>query len=353
MSKTCEFVPASCRRKIDVHAHVLPRDIPDFEKQFGYGGFVRLDHRQDETTQMIKDGKLFRVVEPNCFDTKARLEDMDRAHVNVQCLSTVPVMFSYWAKPADTETVSRFVNDDLVAQCQLAPDRLVPLGTLPMNDIPRAIQEVRRCVGMGFRGFEIGSHIGEKSLDHKDFWPLYKECESLGVVLFIHPWEMHSWDGRLNKYWMPWLVGMPSETAQAICSVLMGNILMMFPRLRLCFAHGGGAYPAIRARVSHGYRVRPDLCATECATAPDQLDHLLWTDSLVHDPEVLRLLIHTVGKDKIVLGTDYPFPLGELAVGQVVEKYEDFSDGEKNAVLWDNCINMLGLDEKTLYSKAF
>uniref|UniRef100_A0A8R1I591 2-amino-3-carboxymuconate-6-semialdehyde decarboxylase n=1 Tax=Caenorhabditis japonica TaxID=281687 RepID=A0A8R1I591_CAEJA len=110
---------------------------------------------------------------------------------------------------------------------------------------------------------------------------------------------MHSWDGRLNKYWMPWLVGMPSETAQAICSVLMGNILQLFPRLRFCFAHGGGSYPIIRGRVAHGYHVRPDLCATDCKTPPKELDGLLWTDSLVHDPKALELLVSTVGKVRI------------------------------------------------------
>ncbi|VDM57537.1 unnamed protein product [Angiostrongylus costaricensis] len=128
------------RQKIDVHAHVLPRYIPDFAQKFGYAGFVTLDHRADGTTHMMKDGKLFRVVEPNCFDIQARLKDLDSARVDVQCLSTVPVMFSYWAKPEHTEEISRFVNDDLLAQCQHAPDRLIPLATLPMNDIPRAVQ---------------------------------------------------------------------------------------------------------------------------------------------------------------------------------------------------------------------
>ncbi|PAV66155.1 hypothetical protein WR25_20959 [Diploscapter pachys] len=150
------------------------------------------------------------------------------------------------------------------------------------------------------KGFEIGSHVGEKSLDHKDFWPLYKECEKLGALLFVHPWDMDSWNGRLNKHWMPWLVGMPSETAQAICSVLMGNVLVEFPKLKLCFAHGGGAYPSI------------------------------------------------AGRDRIVLGTDYPFPLGELEVGKVVEEYNALAEQDKNDMLWGNAIKMLDLDENTL-----
>ncbi|KAJ1374942.1 2-amino-3-carboxymuconate-6-semialdehyde decarboxylase [Parelaphostrongylus tenuis] len=211
------------------------------------------------------------------------------------------------------------------------------------------LQEVRRCAALGVRGFEIGSHVGEKSLDHADFWPLYKECEDLGLVLFVHPWDMHSWDGRLSKYWMPWLVGMPSETAQAICSVLMGNVLLRFPRLRFCFAHGGGSYPMIAGRVAHGYKVRPDLCATDCLTSPSVLQHSIWADSLVHDPTALHLLINVVGKDKIVLGTDYPFPLGELEVGKVIEDYELFSGNEKDQLLWSNAIELFRLDENSLF----
>ncbi|CAI4222230.1 unnamed protein product [Auanema sp. JU1783] len=214
-------------------------------------------------------------------------------------------------------------------------------------------QELKRCVSMGFRAIEIGSHIEEKSLDHHDFWPLYKECESLNVVIFVHPWDMHNWNGRLNKYWMPWLVGMPSETAQAICSILMGNILLLFPKLRFCFAHGGGSYPQIAGRISHGYKVRPDLCAINCAISPDELKTRIWTDSLVHDPEALKLLIHTVGMDKIVLGTDYPFPLGELVVGQVVENYPHLTVEDKQKLLWHNCIDLLDLEETHLYSSNF
>ncbi|PAV88598.1 hypothetical protein WR25_19518 isoform C [Diploscapter pachys] len=297
---------------------------------------------------MIKDGKLFRVVEPNCFDTATRIQEMDKACVQVQCISTVPVMFNYAAKSEHTEEIARFVNDDLFSICKSHPDRLIPLGTLPMNDIRRAVEEVRRCVALGMKGFEIGSHVGEKSLDHRDFWPLYKECEKLGALLFVHPWDMDSWSGRLNKHWMPWLVGMPSETAQAICSALMGNLLVEFPKLKLCFAHGGGAYPSIAGRVNHGYKVRPDLCATECKVAPELLQKNLWVDSLAHNPQAIGLVADTFGKDKIVLGTDYPFPLGELEVGKVVEEYSALTEQDKNDMLWGNAIKMLDLDENTL-----
>ncbi|CAJ0581032.1 unnamed protein product, partial [Mesorhabditis spiculigera] len=206
---------------------------------------------------------------------------------------------------------------------------------------------------MGISGFEIGSHIGEKSLSDKDFDPLYKVCEDLNVALFIHPWDMHMWDGRLQKYWMPWLVGMPSETAQAIVSVLMGGVLERFPKLRLCFAHGGGSYPQIRARCGHGYRVRPDLCAMDSTLAPDHQDKLIWADSLVHDPNALQLLLSFLPKDQVCLGTDYPFPLGELEVGKVIEDSPFLSDTDRDTLLWGSAVKLFNLDENKLSNKPF
>ncbi|KAK0419909.1 hypothetical protein QR680_014399 [Steinernema hermaphroditum] len=350
------FSSVSKNRKFDVHAHHLPKDIPDFEKTFGYGGFVRLEHNVDAegNANMMKDGKLFRKVSRNCFDVHERVKEMDKCHVNVQAISTVPVMFSYWTKPEHGEIVSRFLNDDIVAECKKYPDRLVPMGTLPMQNTELAIKELRRCVSeLGIKSIQIGSHINNKSLDHPDFRPLWKVAEELNVCFFVHPWDMHNWDGRLSKYWQPWLVGMPAETSQAICSILMGGVLQEHPRLKLCFAHGGGSYPAIHARVAHGFRVRPDLCATDCKVNPSEFHGKFWTDSLVHDPECLRLLASVVGKNRICLGTDYPFPLGELEVGKVVETYEDFSAQDKDNVLWKNAIEMLDIDESTVKSANF
>uniref|UniRef100_A0A0N5BPR9 2-amino-3-carboxymuconate-6-semialdehyde decarboxylase n=1 Tax=Strongyloides papillosus TaxID=174720 RepID=A0A0N5BPR9_STREA len=137
------FKPTSNFPKFDVHAHVLPENIPDFEKQFGYGGFITLkenSNNKDGSKDMIKNGQLFRTVQKNCFDTETRIKDMDNAKVNVQCISTVPVMFHYWAKAEDAEITSRFINDDIYSQCQKYPDRLVPMGTLPLQNIELSIK---------------------------------------------------------------------------------------------------------------------------------------------------------------------------------------------------------------------
>ena len=154
--------------------------------------------------------------------------------------------------------------------------------------------------------------------------------------------------GRFSKYWLPWLVGMPAETATAICCLLMGGVLQRFPRLKVCFAHGGGSFPFTVGRIQHGYNVRPDLCATDCDVAPREFLGKIWTDSLVHDNTALELLLEVIGEDRVMLGTDYPFPLGEVKIcdtfpGKVVQESR-FEESIKRKVFWDNAVEFLNID---------
>jgi len=334
--------------KIDVHTHILPKTWPDWKQKYGYGGFVQLEHDCNcaEKASMMKDGKLFRVVDRNCWDVDTRLAEMADTDVSVQVLSTVPVMFSYWAKGADAHDLSRFLNDDLAHQVGRRPSKLVGLGTLPMQEPLRAVEELKRCVGeLGLSGVQIGSHINQWNLDDPQLEPFWRTCEDLRCSVFVHPWDMPSLDGRHSKYWMPWLVGMPMETTTALCSMVMGGVFHRHPGLKVCFAHGGGSYPFTLGRIQHGYDVRPDLCATDCPLGPRHFAGRFYTDSLVHDALSLRLLVDVVGADRVVLGSDYPFPLGEARPGSLVESVDQFDSNLKAKLLCDNAIEFLGVSK--------
>jgi aminocarboxymuconate-semialdehyde decarboxylase len=344
--------------KIDLHTHILPHDWPDLDAKYGYGGFVRLEHYQPCCARMMIGQRVFREITDNVWDPRRRIEEMERTGVSMQVLSTVPVMFSYWAKPADALDLSRRLNDHIAEVVRDHPTKFAGLATVPLQDPELAARELERCVReLGLSGAQIGTHVDANShcartetqnLDDISLDSVWSTAEELDAAIFVHPWDMLGKD-RMPKYWLPWLVGMPAETSLAICSMIFGGVFERFPKLRVAFAHGGGAFPITAGRIEHAFHVRPDLCATDNKANPQSyLAHgdtpaRFYVDSLVHDPEALRLLIKLFGTQRIALGSDYPFPLGEAEPGSLIESMKNLSAKDKAQLLSDTAREFLGL----------
>jgi aminocarboxymuconate-semialdehyde decarboxylase len=329
--------------KIDLHTHILPRTLPDLRERYGYGGFIGLEHHAPCRARMLIDGRFFREVSDNCWDPARRMEECDRDGVSVQALSTVPVMFSYWAKPRHAADLSMLLNDNIAETVAAHPRRFVGLGTLPMQAPELAIRELERCISqLKFPGVQIGSHVNLWNLDDPALFPIFEAAEELDASVFVHPWDMLGKD-RMPKYWLPWLVGMPAETTLAICSVVFGGVLERLPRLKMCFAHGGGAFAGTIGRIEHGFQVRPDLVASENPVNPRDYLKRFYVDSLVHDEDALRLLLKLMTPDRVAMGSDYPFPLGESPAGRLIESITDLPPEIRDRLLAGTALEFLGL----------
>jgi aminocarboxymuconate-semialdehyde decarboxylase len=349
--------------KIDLHTHILPRDWPDLDAKYGYSGFIRLDHYKPCCARMMIGDRVFREITDNVWNPKRRIEECEREKISMQVLSTVPVMFSYWAKAADALDLSRRLNDHIAGVVRNHPGRFAGLATIPLQDPDLAASELERCVReLGLRGAQIGTHVDANphsgridtlNLDNASLQPVWNAAEQLGAAIFVHPWDMFGKE-RMPKYWLPWLVGMPAETSLAICSMIFGGVFDRFPKLRVAFAHGGGAFPFTIGRIEHAFHVRPDLVSMENKTNPRKYlaradkqkitPARFYVDSLVHDAEALRLLLNLFGAERVALGSDYPFPLGEAHPGKLIESIKELSSQEKMRLLSGTAREFLGMD---------
>jgi len=304
--------------KIDSHTHVLPRKLPDWTSQFGYGDFIHLDHHRPGAARMMKGNQFFREVQENVWNPEVRIEEYRQYHTQVQVVCTVPVMFAYWAKPADCLAVSQYLNDHIASLIYQYPKNYLGLGTIPMQDTALAIQELERCQQIGLQGIQIGSNINDVNLNEACFFPVFEACASLGMAVLVHPWNMMG-ESSMKRYWLPWLVGMPAETARAVSSMIFGGIFERLPALRVNFAHAGGSFLPTIGRIQHGFDCRPDLVAIDNPVAPQHYLGRFWVDSITHDPLMLDYVLKRQGSKRVTLGSDYPFPLGDLKIGSFIE----------------------------------
>ncbi len=326
---------------IDVHTHIIPENIPDFSKKFGYGDFIQLHHHEPGKAWMMQGSKKFREILANCWNPEIRIKEMDAHGISMQVICTIPVMFSYHAKPEDCLEISRFLNDDIIRIVNAYPDRFVGLATVPMQDPKLAIKELERCMNMGYKGVQIGSNVNNLNLSEPMFFDFFEACQSLNAAILIHPWQMMGQE-HMSKYWLPWLVGMPAEISRAACSLIFGGVMEKLPQLKVCLAHGGGSFLPTLGRIEHGWECRPDLVAIDNKDNPKKYLTRFWVDSHVCDVEMLQYTVKKFGANRVMQGSDYPFPLGESVPGELVRK-TPLNNQEKELVLYGAAKEWLGI----------
>jgi len=326
---------------IDLHSHLLPEHLPEFGP-----GFPLL-HGAGSRREIRVDGHFFRAVERSAWDLDYRIEHYRSHGVSIQVVSTVPVLFSYHLPAAPAARLARWLNEHLAEQQRRYPGQVLALGSLPLQDTRLAIAEAEHLAGeLKLPGVQIGSNINQRNLDDPELFEVFSALSDLGLAVLVHPWDMLGRE-HLNDYWLPWLVGMPAEQARAICCMIFGGVLERLPDLRVCFAHGGGAFAFTLGRIEHGFHMRPDLVAHRNPISPRDYLRRFWVDSVTHDLKALRYLIDLHGEEHVTMGTDYPFPLGEQQPGGLIARLDLDAAGQQR-LLWRNALDFLGLRPEAL-----
>ena len=318
--------------------------MPNWTEKFGYGDFIYLQHHKKGFAKMMRGSQFFREIAENCWNPELRIKEYAKFNTQVQVVCTIPVMFSYWARPTDCLSLSKYLNDHLGKLVEKYPKNYVGLGTVPMQDAELAIDEIKRCKKIGLAGIQIGSNINDENLNEERFFPIFQACENAGMAVLVHPWNMMG-EKSMSRYWLPWLVGMPAETARALASMIFGGVFERLPKLRVNFAHAGGSFLSTIGRIQHGFDCRPDLVAIDNPVEPRKYLGKFWVDSITHDPLMLEYVIKMVGSNKVTLGTDYPFPLGDLEVGKSIED-SSLSKKTKEDIFANATLEWLKLSKK-------
>lgn len=334
---------------IDVHTHYVPKGWPDLAATCGGRDWpqdwpqdwpsLRVDSERDAVIMI--GSREFRRIGANCWDAEERLADMDADGIDIQVVSPTPVFFGYTRPASQAVQVARIFNDLALEICAPAPERLRPFCQVPLQDPDAACAELDRCLAAGHVGVEIGNHVGDRDLDDAGIVTFLQHCAEVGAPVFVHPWDMPS-GPRLDRWMAQWLAGMPAETHVSILALILGGVFDRVPAtLRICFAHGGGSFAFWLGRVDNAWHRRPDVVGGGSTHPPSHYLDRIHVDTAVFDERPLRLLVDTVGADRVMLGTDYPYPLGERPAGRVVRDARSLTQQEKTQLLGGNAQHFL------------
>lgn len=323
---TYPYKPAE---KWDVHTHTtLSPDTYDLLAKFSkYADFVRVRAHESKPccAEMVdSNGNVQRMIEDDAYDGAVRLKACDERGVTMQVISPTPMMIpDYVTDENDAAEICRILNNDNASIVSKFPGRFMALGALPMRFPDAAIKEMRRIRDdLGMRGVEINSNVDGMDIGHPFLYPIFEAAARLGLAVFVHPWGGFMKPGekqlknRMNpgRNWRPWLIGMGMETAIAFDSMRCSGVHERLPNLRVLYAHGGGAFTGLIGRLEHGAYCRPDLFTNRSQLDPYETVRQcgVYSDSLTHSPWGFETLMHTIGVSRIAMGSDYPYPLGEI-----------------------------------------
>jgi aminocarboxymuconate-semialdehyde decarboxylase len=324
----------------DVHAHCIPADLITWMEQHGHE--VGIDvQKADGKARVVFDGR-YKTAPLNSDLTipELRIETMDRTGIDVQVIASWIDLTGYQLEPAKGLEWSKAINEMLAAEAATNPDRFLALGSVPLQDASKAAEEVRRIVqDHGMVGVEIATTVDQTALDLAELDEFWAAAAEVGAVVLLHP--MAPLPGvDLGRYFMDNMIGRPAESTIAFASMLFGGVFERHPALPMIVVHGGGFIPFQIGRMNQGARQKPGLAGKNLSMEPlDYVRRNVYVDTVLNEPAALRFLVDLLGSDRIMVGTDYPFEMGDLDPVNFV-RTAGLSDADVQAILTDNAARL-------------
>lgn len=327
---------------VDIHSHFFPKEWPSLEERFGGGDWPWLRHNNDGTAMLMQGEKEFRPIYSACWDGEKRLEEMDQFGVEKQIISATPILFAYSRPVEQALYCAQLFNDAAREICKTDPKRLFSLAQVPLQDLEASCKEASRAKETGHVGIQIGNHVGLKNMDDETVLDFLEHCAQEDIPVFVHPWDMMASE-RTKNYMMGWTVGMPAETQLSIVSMILGGGFdKVSKKLKICFAHGGGSFAFLLGRLDNAWHHR-DIARGKSEFPPSHYLDRFYLDTAVFDHDSLELLVKKMSSDRLMFGTDYPFPLGEQKMGSLIKTAPTLSDEEKQKLLAGNAQSFFNL----------
>lgn len=331
---------------IDIHNHFFLREWPDLAARYGTPDWPWIKHTEAGKADIMVGDRFFRHIYSSCWDPEVRLSEMDRDGIDLQVISATPVLFAYERPVQEALDCAQIFNDGALELCAQGKGRLKSFCQVPLQHVDAACKELSRCMLAGHIGVQIGNHVGDKNLDDPGIVTFLHHCAAEGAAVLVHPWDMLG-QQRMPKYMMPWTVGMPAETQLGIVAMILGGAFDKLPsKLRICFAHGGGSFSFLLGRLENAWQHHP-VAHGECELPPRRYLDRFYVDSAVFDEGALQFLVQTMGPQRVMLGSDYPFPLGEHRVGALI-RTSHLAPQTKSRLLGKNASEFLGFEKPAL-----
>jgi aminocarboxymuconate-semialdehyde decarboxylase len=327
---------------IDVHTHVVPENFPPYRGSGHDVPWPAMAEAHACHRHVMISGKVYRTVSDGCWSVPRRVEDMNEMRIARQALSPMPELLSYWLPLEDAKVLIRHLNDEIAAMVERAPQRLVGLGAVPLQDLDAALHELSHVVkSLKFAGVEIASHVNGTSIGDPKFEPFFAAAEELGAAIFVHALRPAGQD-RIVGPFSEQAVCFPGDIALACASMITGGVAARHPRLRIAFSHGGGAMAMLLPRLVHAWQMTPKA-KEALKESPAATARRFFYDHLVFDPAAARFLIERFGASQIMVGSDYPFVMGDRDPVGALERME-LDDPAHYAISAGNARRFLGLE---------